>query len=1074
MLSNSNDQIIIEYDDNIQPTEEDIIEYAKYIGIDPDQEPELMWIARQGANAPLPKGWKAVHDPQQEELYYFNFETGESIWEHPCDNDYRALVIEERKIRDQKGKLNYRPTDKLTSPSSTLTKTAKSTSTLSDVINNANNKTKLKNDFIFANEFGIEFEDEDLKKKDDDDESEASWQKKSDSEDSDDFRKPVDFGIDRETSFKLDKLNVMLMVGKEKESINVTDSAPSTTREALDSPTRNYIKSVLGASKDEDARRSTKLDSLIEEENSIDLKKESNNKEAELNNLKESLNREFDQRRLELLEDKENRLVKLKQDIELELTRQIESEKKKLQKDQNDKLLVLKTKLENDFQSEKDVMTKKHLDILNSMHKEFENEKQLKKQKFSMQLSKYIKSGKSFDELDEDEEKREIEIYFDHIEKKYSDKLDERKKELQTRYDKKMRDLEEELRRLHEEEAEKKEQQIRQIKEDNLRMENMDKQMDKILAEKVKQFKEKETKELNQLKEDYEIKIKTFKEKYKQLEDNEFKFLENEFSKIKERLQLEQNSKISQLENNLKTHKTNLEKQEEDMRKRLEILQTKRVELDGEWSKLNDREKEIEQRKSNLNRQILQEANESENKLKFEIEKLKLENQDLNYKIESMQKVLDKYYTYQEPDEKTQLNDEDSIKLSEKINKINTKLSQEFDDNEEDEDIENTNDDTDLKSLVKHAKLKLKLKYEKNDLLNSSDLSSSTDDNLTNLNLPESKISLVNFLGKEKDLLRINNEILDSYKIILNRKKSILNRSRNDLKNFEKNLTKNSPNKFKIDLLIDEKNLSIERESLDLEQLELNLRTSKRLIKQKKSLINKLEAYLSGQSISSDTTSSSEESEINDENSQNSLVNFDFKLTKNLNEFLSHVKKSHLNGDLTDHNLNFIQNTLKKLNRINSRLEKLMESIKSYNYCIIEEKSEGIDDSEKIERKWKSYLNEKKYEKMNDASSLGKSLPVSIPSWQANSAYCRLAYDTGSKILDEKWNQYIGYDSMLNSVKRVDPNQFMTTLSGSATSSSAAFNFFPSQVTIPIATQNRLNHHREWIKQFKASGANIN
>lgn len=33
----SNDQIIIEYDENIQPTEEDIVEYAKYIGIDPDQ-----------------------------------------------------------------------------------------------------------------------------------------------------------------------------------------------------------------------------------------------------------------------------------------------------------------------------------------------------------------------------------------------------------------------------------------------------------------------------------------------------------------------------------------------------------------------------------------------------------------------------------------------------------------------------------------------------------------------------------------------------------------------------------------------------------------------------------------------------------------------------------------------------------------------------------------------------------------------------------------------------------------------------------------------------------------------------
>ncbi len=59
------------------------------------KEPELMWIARQGVMAPLPKGWKPVQDPNGE-LYYFNFETGESIWDHPCDEDYKKLVVQER------------------------------------------------------------------------------------------------------------------------------------------------------------------------------------------------------------------------------------------------------------------------------------------------------------------------------------------------------------------------------------------------------------------------------------------------------------------------------------------------------------------------------------------------------------------------------------------------------------------------------------------------------------------------------------------------------------------------------------------------------------------------------------------------------------------------------------------------------------------------------------------------------------------------------------------------------------------------------------------------------------------
>lgn len=31
------------------------------------------------------------------DIYYFNFSTGQSIWEHPCDEHYRNLVAQERK-----------------------------------------------------------------------------------------------------------------------------------------------------------------------------------------------------------------------------------------------------------------------------------------------------------------------------------------------------------------------------------------------------------------------------------------------------------------------------------------------------------------------------------------------------------------------------------------------------------------------------------------------------------------------------------------------------------------------------------------------------------------------------------------------------------------------------------------------------------------------------------------------------------------------------------------------------------------------------------------------------------------
>ena len=55
-----NDQLILEedYDENYVPPEDEICEYAQCIGIDPDLEPHLLWIAREGINAPLPENWK--------------------------------------------------------------------------------------------------------------------------------------------------------------------------------------------------------------------------------------------------------------------------------------------------------------------------------------------------------------------------------------------------------------------------------------------------------------------------------------------------------------------------------------------------------------------------------------------------------------------------------------------------------------------------------------------------------------------------------------------------------------------------------------------------------------------------------------------------------------------------------------------------------------------------------------------------------------------------------------------------------------------------------------------------------
>mmetsp|Transcript_30816 Transcript_30816/g.56373 ORF Transcript_30816/g.56373 Transcript_30816/m.56373 type:complete len:461 (-) Transcript_30816:121-1503(-) len=79
------------------PTAQEIEDYADFLGIDMKTESDLMWIAKEGVAAPVPHPWKACR--QGDEIFYFNFETKESIWDHPSDQKYRDMVEKARKAK---------------------------------------------------------------------------------------------------------------------------------------------------------------------------------------------------------------------------------------------------------------------------------------------------------------------------------------------------------------------------------------------------------------------------------------------------------------------------------------------------------------------------------------------------------------------------------------------------------------------------------------------------------------------------------------------------------------------------------------------------------------------------------------------------------------------------------------------------------------------------------------------------------------------------------------------------------------------------------------------------------------
>lgn len=74
---------------------EEIVEMAKYLGIDPRKEQSLLWIARQCVIAPLPYGWIEKEDEGQG-AYFYNDEKKLTSRKHPLDNIFRILVVSER------------------------------------------------------------------------------------------------------------------------------------------------------------------------------------------------------------------------------------------------------------------------------------------------------------------------------------------------------------------------------------------------------------------------------------------------------------------------------------------------------------------------------------------------------------------------------------------------------------------------------------------------------------------------------------------------------------------------------------------------------------------------------------------------------------------------------------------------------------------------------------------------------------------------------------------------------------------------------------------------------------------
>jgi centrosomal protein CEP164 len=108
-LDGADDFVILEeeIDPNFVPSESEVAAYAKWLGMDMDKDQDLFWIAREGVLAPLPKDWRPCRTKDTEDIYYFNFNSGESTWDHPCDSKYQRMYEEEKNKKEAAIKVGF-------------------------------------------------------------------------------------------------------------------------------------------------------------------------------------------------------------------------------------------------------------------------------------------------------------------------------------------------------------------------------------------------------------------------------------------------------------------------------------------------------------------------------------------------------------------------------------------------------------------------------------------------------------------------------------------------------------------------------------------------------------------------------------------------------------------------------------------------------------------------------------------------------------------------------------------------------------------------------------------------------
>jgi len=90
------DELIPNDDEDEPASQEEIVNMALHLGMDPAKDESLLWIAIEAYDAPLPENW-TEHFDWEGKVYFYNNATDQVSRDHPLDEFYRQLYVAYKK-----------------------------------------------------------------------------------------------------------------------------------------------------------------------------------------------------------------------------------------------------------------------------------------------------------------------------------------------------------------------------------------------------------------------------------------------------------------------------------------------------------------------------------------------------------------------------------------------------------------------------------------------------------------------------------------------------------------------------------------------------------------------------------------------------------------------------------------------------------------------------------------------------------------------------------------------------------------------------------------------------------------